>query len=258
MTTQQLFYRSAVPVSAQRHRDWSVKSGGSFAFAAGVNSVPLTAVEFAQAAAEYPIVFAGGEASVFPAAILGVRNDENLFVEADGRWRGRYVPAFVRRYPFVFSEDAEARTFTLHIDETFEGCNRAGRGERLFDADGAQTAYLRTVLGFLQEFQGHFARTRAYCGRLLELGLLQPMQAQFALPGGEQCSLSGFMVVDRARLKALPVDVAADMLAKDEMECTFLHLASLLHFRDMAERMPPAASSASEPAEGPAPDAPVH
>jgi hypothetical protein len=237
MATQQLFYRSAVPVSAQRHGDWSVKTGESYAFAAGVNSVPVTAIEFAPAAAEFPIVFAGNEQSVFPAVILGVQENQNLWVDGEGKWRGKYVPAFVRRYPFVFSQDAEGKTFTLHLDETFEGVNQANRGERLFDADGAQTQYLRTVLGFLQDYQARFRRTQAYCERLLELKLLQPMQAQFTLGGGEQRSLSGFMVVDRARLKALPADVLADMVAKDELECTYLHLASLRHFQDMLERV---------------------
>ncbi len=247
MATQQLFYRTAVPVSVQRHRDWSVKTGESYAFAAEVNSVPVTAIEFAQAAAEYPIVFAGAGEAVLPAVILGVRDNENLFVDADGRWRGKYIPAFVRRYPFVFSQDAEGKTFTLHIDETFTGCNQAGRGERLFDADGNQTQYLGTVLGFLQEYQGRFLRTQAYCKRLQELGLLQPMQAQFTLNTGEQRSLSGFMVIDRAKLKALPADVVADMLAKDELECSFLHLASLRHFQDMLDRFRPEAPKPEAP-----------
>lgn len=249
MATQQLFYRSAVPVTVARHRDWSVKTGETYAFAAEVNSVPVTAVEFAQAAAEYPVVFAGNEEAVFPAVILGARENENLYVGADGQWRGKYVPAFVRRYPFVFSQDDAGQTFTLHIDETFSGCNQANRGERLFDADGAQTTYLRTVLGFLQDYQARFRRTQAYCARLLELKLLQPMQAQFTLNTGEQRSLSGFMVVDRAKLKALPQDVVADMLAKDELECTFLHLASLRHFQDMLDRFQPAPAA-------PAPAAP--
>jgi hypothetical protein len=256
--TQQLFYRTAVPVNFNRHKDWSVKTGESYAFAAGVNSVPVTAIEFAQAAAEYPIVFAGNDKSVFPAVILGIRENENLFVDAEGKWRGKYIPGFVRRYPFVFSQDEAQRTFTLHIDETFAGCNQAGRGEKLFDSDGAQTQYLRTVLGFLQDYQARFRRTQAYCQRLVELDLLQPMQAQFTLNTGEQRSLSGFMVVDRNKLKSLPAETVADLLAKDELECTFLHLASLRHFQDMLERFQPKQETIGvEPAPAPAPAEPA-
>ena len=71
MATQLLFYNTAVPVSQEKHKDLSVKTGNSYAFSREVNSVPLTAVEFSLAAAEYPIVFAGNEESVMPAVILG-------------------------------------------------------------------------------------------------------------------------------------------------------------------------------------------
>jgi hypothetical protein len=239
MPIQQLFYHTAVPVSAEQHRDLAVRTGDSFTFAAGVNSVPLAAAEFAEAAAEYPIVFAGAGDAVFPAVILGLRDNENLMLDAEGKWRGRYVPAFIRRYPFIFAEDQATGTLTLLIDESFAGCNRDGRGERLFDIDGAQTQYLRALLAFLQDYQARMRRTQGYGKRLAELGLLQPVQAQFTLGDGQQTSLSGFQVVDRQKLKALPGETLAQMMSEDELECTFLHLASLRHFQDLAGRAAP-------------------
>lgn len=259
MPIQQLFYRSVVPVTVERHRDWSLKAGDAYGYAAGVNSVPLTAVEFAQASTEYPVVFTGTDKGVLPAAILGLRANENLFLGPDGRWRARYVPAFVRRYPFIFSQDEAGTTFTLNIDESFEGFNQAGRGERLFDAEGEQTQFLRGILGFLQDYQAHHQRTRLFCDRLVEWKLLQPMQAQFTLGNGEKRSLTGFMAVDREKLKALPAELVAEMLARDELECLFLHLASLRHFQEMLDRatqMATGAAALPDPAEaGAAPEA---
>jgi len=239
MAIQQLFYESAVPVSFQRHKDVSVKVGDDYSFAKKVNSVPITAIEFARAAAEYPIVFAGTGEDAIPVAVLGVSASENLYVDEDGRWVCKYVPAFVRRYPFVFSLDKEGKTLTLNVDEHFDGVNKAGRGERLFDSDGAQTQYLKSVLSFLQDYQARFERTKAYCRHLHELQLLQPMQAQFQLSTGEQRSLSGFMTVNRDKLKQLTDDQLGDLVRKDELECTFLHLASLRHFQGMLERFVP-------------------
>jgi hypothetical protein len=238
MTTQLLFYNEARPVSVERHKDLSVKAGTTYRFAKNVNSVPLTAIEFGQAAAEYPIVFAGTGEAIMPAVILGAQQTENLYIDEAGAWQGRYVPAFVRRYPFVFSTDKAAKNFILHIDESFEGCNREGRGERLFDNDGQQTQYLRSTLSFLQDYQARFQRTREYCDRLKSLGLLQPMQAQFNLNSGERHSLSGFMTVDREKLKAISTEDLATMFRNDELECTYLHLHSLRHFGNMVERMP--------------------
>ena len=49
MSTQLLIYESAVPVSSQRHAQWSVEVGADYAFSRRVNAVPLMAVVAATA-----------------------------------------------------------------------------------------------------------------------------------------------------------------------------------------------------------------
>src|SRR5262245_19999312 len=77
------------------------------------------AAEFSSAALEYAIVFGDKGDVVMPVAVLGVRTDENLYVTMQGGWQAKYIPAFVRRYPFVFFSRDEGKTFTLCIDEAF-------------------------------------------------------------------------------------------------------------------------------------------
>lgn len=260
MTTQLLFYAQALPVSSERHRDLFVKAGNQYGFAANVNAVPLMGVEFRAAALEYPIVFAGEGEALSPVAVLGIARDRNACIDAHGHWQGRYIPAFVRRYPFVFASSDDGKTFTLCIDEDFAGCNREGRGERLFDADGERTAYLRNVLGFVTEYQAQFQRTRAFAGRLRDLGLLEPMTAQFRLPSGEPGSLTGFQAVNRERLKALDPTVLAALAQSDELELIYLQLQSMQCFGNLAERAgAPAPVAANEaPAMGLGPDGNLH
>ncbi len=255
MTTQLLIYEKAVPVNSQRHGDWSVKIGADFGFARQVNAVPLMAAEFPAAAAEYPVVFMGTD-SVMPAILLGAREKENLYVKEDGSWDGRYVPAFVRRYPFVFARSDDGRTFTLCIDEDFAGCNQEGRGERLFDADGERTGYLGSVLEFLQAYQAQFLRTEAFCKRLKELELLEPMRAQFALQSGETLGLTGFSSINRDKLKALPANTLADLAKTDELELAYLALQSLRNIQAMAQRLSPQTKLEGVPASEPEPSAP--
>jgi hypothetical protein len=232
-----LIYERAVPVSPQRHGDVSVKAGRSLAFAKNVNSVPLMVAEFANAGAEYAVVFAGQGDGVVPVVLLGVRDDENLFVGADGSWQGRYVPAFLRRSPFVFATGDDGANFTLCVDEDYDGVNRDGRGERLFDNDGERTQYLQGVLGFLQAYQVQFQRTLAFTKRLVDLKLLEPMQARFTLRNGSSMTLGGFQAVSRERLKALTGDQLAALSANDELEMIYIHLQSLAHLTATAERM---------------------
>ena len=171
-----------------------------------------------------------------PAVILGTRNEENLYYGEDGGWKANYIPAFIRRYPFVFSSGDQGDTFTLCIDEDFEGCNREGKGERLFDADGEQTQYLKNVLEFLKEFQAHFRRSQSFCAKIAELDLLEPMGAQFN-QDGEKRSLTGFMTVNREKLKALSGEQLSELVKSDGLELLYLHLQSLSNFTSMMERI---------------------
>ena len=237
MSTQLLIYERAVSVNKQKHGNWSVKTGNSYDFAKNINSVPLTAVEFPSAAVEYSIIFAGNEDTLMPAVILGVRDQENLYISEEGKWNSKYIPAFLRRYPFVFASSDEGKRFTLCIDEEFSGCNQDGIGERLFDAEGEQTQYLQSVLNFSSEYQGQFNRTQVFCKKLKELDLLEPMQAQITLPSGEKMNLGGFQAVSRERLKKLSDEQIVALAKTDELELIYLHLQSMRNFNAMVEKI---------------------
>ncbi|HEX7889955.1 MAG TPA: SapC family protein [Ramlibacter sp.] len=237
MSTQLLIYETAVPVSSARHRKCAIEPGKGYGFARKINSVPLTAVEFPLAAAEYAIVFAQNGEDVVPVAILGARAGENLYVKDDDSWSARYVPAFVRRYPFVFSAKDDGKSFTLCVDEAFQGLNYQGRGQPLFDEQGKQTAYVDNVVRFLQEFRSQFMRTQAFCRKLAELELLEPMQAQFTLGGGQKMSLTGFHVIDRKKLKALPAETLSQLAGTDELELIYLHLQSMRNFVSVKDKL---------------------
>lgn len=226
MSKQLLIYDRATPISSQLHKDWSVQSGTSFNFARHVNSVPLLAAEFSAAAGEFAIIFAGTEEAVFPSVVLGMKDSQNLFLNADGTWRGTYIPAFLRRYPFVFSEN-ETGGFNLCIDEEFEGLNREGRGERLFDSEGKRTQYLSGMLNFVSTYQAQFERTKQFCKRLVELKVLDPAQARLQSPDGQTSALTGFFAINRDRLKAIPEAAMKEMFRTDELELCHLHLHSL-------------------------------
>jgi hypothetical protein len=245
MAAKQLVYETAVPVSKTRHANWSVELGGDYAFSRKVNSVPLMAVEFPAAAAEYAVVFAGNEEAVMPAVILGMRDQENLYLGPLGGWQAKYIPAFLRRYPFVFSSQDDGKNFVLCVDEAFPGFNQEGRGQKLFDESGKPTPFVDNVLKFLQSYQLEFRRTQEFCRRLRELNLLEPMRAQVTLDTGERLALGGFMVVSRARLKTLPGEKLAEMARNDQLELIYAHLHSMRNFAAMRDRFTGGASRAA-------------
>lgn len=237
MNKQLLIYETAVPVSHGRHAKCSVDVGEDFAFMRGVNSVPLMAVEFPQAAQEYVIVFAGAPDDMMPLVVLGARQNENLYVSPDGQWPAQYKPAFVRRYPFVFSTSEDGKTFTLCVDEACPGVNFQGRGQALFTEEGKPSTYTDNVLKFLQEYRAQFDRTKAFCRKLRDLNLLEAMKAEFTLGSGDKTALNGFMAVSRERLKALRGDVLAELARSDELELVYLHMQSMRNFNSLKNQL---------------------
>lgn len=237
MTKQLLIYETAVPVSRGRHAKCSVDVGKDFAFMRGVNSIPLMAVEFPEAAQEYVIVFAGAPDDMMPLVVLGASQNDNLYVDPDGQWPAKYKPAFVRRYPFVFSASEDGNTFTLCVDEAFPGVNFQGRGQALFTEDGKPSTYTDNVLKFLQEYRAQFERTKAFCKKLQDLKLLDAMKAEFTLGGGDKTALNGFMAVSRERLKALSGDVLAELAKTDELELIYLHMQSMRNFNILKDQL---------------------
>ena len=235
MTRQLLIYDRATPVSQTRHGNWSVAATGVFTFARGINSVPLMVTEITAAARDYCIVFAGQGEAIMPAVVLGVREGENAYLDDGDRWRASYVPAFLRRYPFVFASDDQGKTFTLCIDEHYAGCNTDGRGQPLFDATGGETDYLRKVVEFSKQYQVEFQRTKILCERLKSLDLFESTQAQIKLPDGRQFNLGGFYAVGRERLKALPAETLAELAKSDLLELIYVHLQSMRNFSHLGQ-----------------------
>ncbi|MEO8244665.1 MAG: SapC family protein [bacterium] len=239
MTKQLLFYELVTPISHSRHADWSVAPISDYRFAAATNSVPLTIPEFLLAAQEYPIVFTFTGEQAMPTALLGFDADKGVFIDGAGSWNARYIPAFVRRYPFVFSTSDDGQTFTLCIDEACDSIDRKGKkGERLFTGEAERTPYLSRMLDFVNAYQAEHQRTGAFGKLIAGLGLLEPHEARATVPGGETKTLAGFHVVSREKLKALPADKLAELVANDALELIYLHLQSIGNFEKLVHRLP--------------------
>lgn len=237
MTKQMMFYEKVVPVSQSRHALWSVAPDPrGFAFAADSTAAPLMTAEFLSAVTEYPIVFGRGTAGCVPMVVLGVQNGQSLFVGDDGNWQAGYIPAFVRRYPFVFAPTGDGQTMTLCLDETYGGCDPDGReGERLYGDDGQPTDYLQKVMEFSRSYEVEQRRTREFCRLIEERGLLDEMQASVNLPDGAK-RLTGFQVVSRERLKQLDGEALEDFFRRDLLELVYYHLASLKNLEKLRHR----------------------
>jgi len=241
-----IFYERPVPLNRTAHKDLRLKPIPSMKFALSAHSVPLTGVEFGLAARDLPIVFAGNDLSdVGPVALLGLRQDENLLVSAEGQWEANvYVPAFVRRYPFVLAEKPPGQPgddFAVFLDEGYEGFGST-EGERLFNEDGTDTELLSRAVGFLGEFQQNVTNTRNFVDRLRQHDLLEPRNLSLRKgapdsPDGRVINLNGMFVVNEEKLRALDEKTAHEFVRDGVLGWIYAHLMSLANIDRLAQRL---------------------
>lgn len=233
---QLLFYNQPVALNKERHQAFKINTEGTtFSFARQTNSVIITGMEFIHITKEYPIIFSKVGARIIPLALLGLRNDENLFVDASGKWNAQYIPAFVRRYPFVLADSGDGN-LVVCVDEAFAGFNTE-KGMPLFAETGAETPLLENAIRFLKEYHGQTQRTEIFVNRLQEMDLLTEQTTQAELASGVTFSMKGLLMVDEKKLMELDETKVLELFRSGELGWIYAHLLSLSNMNRLGEML---------------------
>jgi hypothetical protein len=222
-----IFYRRPVALAPELHFGLAYRAPGNYAFARDTNAIPLNVSEFSLAARHYPIVFAGGD-PMTPVAVVGVASkNRNLFVDEAGNWQpGVYIPAYVRRYPFIFVEDRQNKEYALAIDEGAGLLEeREGPDDKLF-WNGKPTPLVERALAFCSEFQANLNFTRQFCQAMAEEKLLSEKEAGMSLADGRYFRLTGFRLIEEARFDKLPGKSLLKLRRRRFLHPIYLHLIS--------------------------------
>jgi hypothetical protein len=226
-----LFYSKPEPLSRELHGKIGLKRmDRPFGFAAQTNVVPLTVGEFPVAGISYPIIFAGDRYQ--PLAVMGVRQGTNLYVGEDGAFEiGAYIPAYIRRYPFVLANDQSREQLVVCIDR---GASMLGEDYDLpfFNEAGEPTDYTNGCIQFCNEFENEGRRTESFITLLRELDLFEVARASFTpnnpdgTPGAPQ-PIAEYFAVSEAKLKALPQEKLLELVANGAVAQIYAHLMSM-------------------------------
>lgn len=223
-------YRDVAPLDSVRDAELRIQPLQDFAFARELKDCVITADEFAAACHSQPIVFTRGtDGKLFAAAVLALPDSGNVFVDESRGWRdGEYIPAFIRRYPFVpiMGEGKLA----LGIDRAYPGLSRES-GERLFE-NGQPTAFTQQVLRFMAEFQAAWDRTLGLVKALDTLGLLEPFQVM-ARHEQHQQVLGGLLRVSEARFNALKDKDSLRLIRNSGLKLAVAQMLSLAQFEKL-------------------------
>lgn len=233
LSGQVLFYTAPEPLSKEVHGKLGVvRVDRPYRFAAQGHVVPLTVAEFGLACLSYPIIFAGEQRQ--PLAVMGLNPGQNLFVKDDGGFEtGAYVPAYIRRYPFVLANDEAQQRMIVCIERPSELFREEGHDMPLFDDKGEPSEYTQNAIKFCEDFETERRRTEAFVKMLTDLDLLETKRAVFTptLPGGQQGEpqmLAEYFGVSEEKLKGLKPAKLAELRDNGALEKIYNHLASLV------------------------------
>jgi hypothetical protein len=226
-----LFYTNPEPLDQSVHGGLGVNpSDKPYAFVAQTNIVPLTVTEFSAAALSYPIIFTGENRQ--PVVVMGLSSNENLFVAPDGEFRAdAYVPAYVRRYPFVFADDKQNQRLILCIDRGASIVAEGGQNP-LF-VDGQPSDYTNMAMEFCNNFEQERQRTDGFMKLINDLDLLDIREAHFTprnadgTPGQPQ-KLAEYYAVSEDKLRALPAEKLVELRDNGALGQIYAHLVSLV------------------------------
>lgn len=230
-----LFYERPRPLHLTEHANLGLRSPMTYAFAATTVAVPVLLGELLTASRDYPIVFGPGDPPV-PVAFMGVNKGENVFVGKDGSWlSGAYIPAYIRRCPFLLVEAGDSKRRILFVDEASPNIVRDGKGIPLI-ADGKPSEAVQSALKFCEAYAYDQEQTRKFCEALVELDLLETRNINLVLPGDRKIMLKDLRVISPRKFEELPDSVYLEWRKKKWLFPAYCHFQSGINWQRLAER----------------------
>ncbi|MDB5563151.1 MAG: SapC family protein [Hyphomicrobiales bacterium] len=221
-----LFYQNIVPLNRETHRTLRLKAlARPLDYARLANMVPALTDEFAAAAQEIPIAFLPGTAQPAAVFVTGLKPGRNAFITEDGRWNGSYVPAYLRRYPFIIGDVPDADPI-LCIDANFEGFGEVD-GTPLFSQAGEPEPAVTQALALANNYRAGAERTDALALTLQRLGLFRSVTLDAKLPNGESTVVHGLLIVDEQAFNALSDEQFLELRSAGFLQPIYAHLFSL-------------------------------
>jgi hypothetical protein len=214
-----------------------------------LTTLPLSYAEFGAACRDYPIAFVSGDAgkTFLPMAVLGLENQQNLFVTENGSWDAAvYLPAYIRRYPFCMTRvtvDGKEQAERIACVEK-RAINE--KGEALYDAKGEPLPVWEERRKLLFEYEADLVRSEEMCRTLAELQLLENFTMQAVPNQGTPLAMTGMCRVAESKLVELAPEQLKTLVQKGVLARVYAHLISLNNFGRLLDRRstakPPAAA----------------
>ena len=228
-------YENPVLLNHEEHGELGLsKRGNPFEFVKTTNAIPIVAAEFSSIQKHYPIVFSNMD-NPSPIAVVGIRANQNLFVNEDGQWDSHsYVPSYIRRYPYALAT-SENNQSAVVIDTAANSVTKESDFP-FFDGQSV-TKETQDMIDFCQQFAAEATKTQTLCNRVKELGLLTPQTAtQNSDDGSAPSTIANYVSIDPQKLSELSADEIQSLLQDGVLASIFSQAFSMENWTRLIAR----------------------
>lgn len=217
-----------IPLRSSDHATLGWQRFTAYSFAGEYDQVPITVAEVQQVALGYPMAFRGSAPDREVVAILGLQPRQNLYVDLDGRWQSRYVPACFRAYPFSLGE-VQGDGSALWV-RSVEMVPMERPGVTPFFTDQGLHPLVQETRKFLLQFEQGRASLQKTVAAIDQAGLLCPWNAAAAVePANSSKDAAVLYRIDEARLQALPDEALLALRHAGALPVIYAQLVSIGH-----------------------------
>ena len=220
-----LFYKKPIIIDKYKHSNWGYNPVVDFLFAKNTNILPIVTSEFEIACKEYPIVFVKNGDSFSPVLLLSLKSNNNSFVDNDGKWLANYIPAYIRRYPFILAENnsKNKHELILCIDSDYSGFSSKKSKLTLFDTKSEPSDTLKQAITLVNQYQVNSKETETFCNTLNEMGLLK----ESTVVSDSKKVVEGFYSIEQKAFDILDNKDFSKLRDSGYLSLIFAHFVSL-------------------------------
>ena len=212
-----------IPLTPQTHKDKRWLTASTYNFAKKSALIPLVSADMIQAIIDMPVVFT----QKGPAALLGYKTDNNLYIDDKGKWLGKYVPAALKGYPFQLARN-QNKNFILCVTDDPDYITDSPKGLPFFDEKDKPTAQVQKIMTFLKQVEQNKAITAKAFQALQKHEVIKPWPVVLEVQGKKH-RLDGLFRADEKKLSQLSDEAFLELRKARALQLAYSQMISMQH-----------------------------
>ncbi len=216
-------YKNIKVLNPSEHGFFRYTPADNYYFATELPLIPITFSEVKLLCCEFPLVIMEEGGTLQLMLMTGLKR--NSLVDKNGAWKGSYLPAYLRRYPFTLTQNKGSDDIRIAFDIE-SGLFSSPEGSPLFLEDATPSPALEGVTKLLQAFQNESQITANILKVLKERDLLKPGVILGKKDEAEH-KIDGFLIIDKEKVLAQEDTALLETIKNGWMELVELQQLSL-------------------------------